>query len=88
MPLTYVHLSYFTMYVFSFGELKCSFNFQLQPVFVDCIGDLFENQVVLFEAILKSGRYVNQVCSRILLFLFFSRKNNFTHLTESMYFKC
>lgn len=33
---------------------------QLQPVFVDCIGDLFENQVVLFEAILKSGRYVNQ----------------------------
>ncbi|XP_020606527.1 exocyst complex component 8-like isoform X2 [Orbicella faveolata] len=37
---------------------------QLQPVFVDCIGDLFENQVVLFEAILKSGRYVNQVIYR------------------------
>ncbi|XP_078372315.1 exocyst complex component 8-like [Oculina patagonica] len=33
---------------------------QLQPVFVNCIGDLFENQVVLFEAILKSGRYANQ----------------------------
>ncbi|XP_022793025.1 exocyst complex component 8-like [Stylophora pistillata] len=33
---------------------------QLQPWFVDCIGDLFENQVVLFEAILKSGRYASQ----------------------------
>ncbi|KAJ7354793.1 Exocyst complex component 8 [Desmophyllum pertusum] len=33
---------------------------QLQPVFMNCIGDLFENQVVLFEAILKSGRYANQ----------------------------
>ena len=58
------------MYVY-FLELNRSFNFQLQPVFVDCIGDLFENQVVLFEAILKSGRYVNQVCSETLLFVFF-----------------
>lgn len=49
-----------------------SFTFQLQRVFVDCIADLFENQVVLFEAILKSGRYVNQVCSESLLFVFFS----------------
>lgn len=49
-----------------------SFTFQLQPVFVDCIADLFENQVVLFEAILKSGRYVSQVCSESLLFVFFS----------------
>lgn len=68
--LTYGCPSYFTMF-FSFLELKRSSNFQLQPVFVDCIGDLFENQVVLFEAILKSGRYVNQVCSGTLLFVFF-----------------
>ncbi|XP_073246335.1 exocyst complex component 8-like [Porites lutea] len=33
---------------------------QLQQVFVNCIGDLFENQVVLFEGILKSGRYISQ----------------------------
>ena len=34
---------------------------QLQQVFVNCIGDLFENQVALFEGILKSGRYISQV---------------------------
>ncbi|XP_068699488.1 exocyst complex component 8-like isoform X2 [Montipora foliosa] len=33
---------------------------QLQQTFVNCIADLFENQVVLFEGILKSGRYSNQ----------------------------
>ena len=37
------------------------FIIQLQQVFVNCIGDLFENQVVLFEGILKSGRYISQV---------------------------
>ena len=61
-----------------FSELKRSFNFQLQPVFVDCISDLFENQVVLFEAILKSGRYVNQVCSELRCLFFLSREKNFT----------
>ena len=51
------------------------FIIQLQQVFVNCIGDLFENQVVLFEGILKSGRYISQVWYKFLLsFACFSRR--------------
>ena len=37
------------------------FALKLQDTFVSCIADLFENQVVLFEGTLKSGRYANEV---------------------------
>lgn len=55
------HLVHIVGNVASCYNLLSLFNFQLQPVFVNCIGDLFENQVVLFEGILKSGRYAAQV---------------------------
>lgn len=57
-----IHLSTalkFTLLYFFFNVTF--FIIQLQQVFVNCIGDLFENQVVLFEGILKSGRYISQV---------------------------
>ena len=38
------------------------FALKLQDTFVSCIADLFENQVVQFDGILKSGCYSEEVC--------------------------
>lgn len=54
----------YSLFYFFYRLLVCLL-FQLQPVFVNCVGDLFENQVVLFDAILKSGRYANQVWDHV-----------------------
>ena len=37
------------------------FAMKLQDTFVSCIADLFENQVVQFDGILKSGCYAKEV---------------------------
>ena len=56
-----IHLSTALKFTWLYFFKVIFFIIQLQQVFVNCIGDLFENQVVLFEGILKSGRYISQV---------------------------